>query len=308
MFKAISDLCRVEYGAGPNKVRSDDNTGIEIYGTGGKVGFAKEALFNEPLVVVARKGTLDNPILVDKPCWVIDTAYAAIPNCDVDVRWLYYQLLLFDLKRLNESTGVPSISRDYLKKQKIAYQEFDVQRKIGDIISAVDNVIEKTEAAIDKYQAIKAGMMQDLFTRGIDTMTGMLRPTIEEAPELYKESELGWIPKEWVVTEFQDACLEFINGGTPSTKNASNWVGSIPWITGADFLESFEVGFIRRHINEDALRYSSSHLIREGNILLVTRTGVGKLAIAPFDVAISQDITGIILDPNQCCVEFFYYY
>lgn len=308
MYKAISDLCRIEYGASPNKVRSDDNTGIEIYGTGGKVGFSKEALFNEPLVVVARKGTLDNPILVDKPCWVIDTAYAAIPNCDVDVRWLYYQLLLFDLKRLNESTGVPSISRDYLKKQKIVYQEFDVQRKIADILSTVDDVIEKTEAAIEKYQAIKAGMMQDLFTRGIDTQTGKLRPTIEEAQELYKESKLGWMPKDWDIIEFKDACLEFINGGTPSTKNASNWVGSIPWITGADFLESFEVGFIRRHINEDALRYSSSHLIREGNILLVTRTGVGKLAIAPFDVAISQDITGIILDPSQYCVEFFYYY
>jgi len=85
-------------------------------------------------------------------------------------------------------------------------------------------------------------------------------------------------------------------------------VGTIPWVTGADFLGTFEVGSIRRHINEEALRYSSSHLIREGNILLVTRTGVGKLAISPFDVAISQDITGIILDPAKYSVEFFYYY
>ncbi len=226
MFKAISDLCTVEYGAGPNKVRSDDNSGIEIYGTGGKVGFSKEALFNEPLVVVARKGTLDNPILVDKPCWVIDTAYAAIPNCDVDVRWLYYQLLLFDLKRLNESTGVPSISRDYLKKQKIVYQEFDVQRKIADILSTVDEVIEKTEAAIEKYQAIKAGMMQDLFTRGIDTKTGKLRPTIEEAPELYKESELGWIPKEWEVNSLKE--VSAIEYGASPKSITSNDITNIP--------------------------------------------------------------------------------
>lgn len=234
MFKAISDFCTVEYGAGPNKVRSDDNSGIEIYGTGGKVGFSKEALFNEPLVVVARKGTLDNPILVDKPCWVIDTAYAAIPNCDVDVRWLYYQLLLFDLKRLNESTGVPSISRDYLKKQKIVYQEFDVQRKIADILSTVDDVIEKTEAAIDKYQAIKAGMMQDLFTRGIDTKTGKLRPTIEEAPELYKESELGWIPKEWEIVQIGDFAK--IKGGKrmPAGKEFSEALTPFPYLRVTD--------------------------------------------------------------------------
>ena len=234
MYKAISDLCRVEYGAGPNNVRSDDNTGIEIYGTGGKIGFAKEALFQEPLVVVARKGTLDNPILVDKPCWVIDTAYAAIPNCDVDVRWLYYQLLLFDLKRLNESTGVPSISRDYLKKQKIIYQEFDVQRKIADILSTIDEVIEKTEAAIEKYQAIKAGTIQDLFTRGIDTKTGKLRPTIEEAPEQYQESELGWIPKEWEIVQI--GAFAKIKGGKrmPAGKEFSDAFTPYPYLRVTD--------------------------------------------------------------------------
>lgn len=253
MYKAISDLCRVEYGAGPNKVRSDDNTGIEIYGTGGKVGFSKEALFNEPLIVVARKGTLDNPILVDKPCWVIDTAYAAIPYCDVDVRWLYYQLLLFDLKRLNESTGVPSISRDYLKKQKIIYQEFDVQRKIADILRTIDDVIENTEAAIDKYQAIKAGMMQDLFTRGIDSKSGKLRPTIDEAPELYKETELGWIPKEWEIATLNEACG--MKSGEGITSKSIDEYGRYPVYGG------------------NGLRGYTSNYTHEGSYVLIGRQG-----------------------------------
>ncbi|MFZ1746403.1 MAG: hypothetical protein WAU17_10810, partial [Nitrospirales bacterium] len=34
------------------------------------------------------------------------------------------------------------------------------------------------------------------FTRGV-TPNGQLRPPREEAPHLYKESPLGWIPKEW---------------------------------------------------------------------------------------------------------------
>lgn len=72
------------------------------------------------------------------------------------------------------------------------------QRKIARILTTVDNLIEKTEALIAKYQAIKQGMMHDLFTRGVDEH-GHLRPTYEEAPELYKESQLGWIPKEWEV-------------------------------------------------------------------------------------------------------------
>lgn len=290
------------------QIRSDDNSGICIYGTGGFVCYAYKSLFAEPLIVVARKGTLNHPIFVEQPCWIIDTAYAAIPKNNVDVRWLYYQLQLFDLSKLNESTGVPSINRDYLYKQLIPYQPYKEQCRIASIISTADKVIEKTEAAIEKYKSIKAGMMQDLFTRGIDVKTGKLRPSFQEAPELYKETELGWIPREWTVCTIKEACTDFINGGTPSTKNTANWVGTIPWITGADFLDSFEVGVIRRLINEEALRNSSSHLIRKGNILLVTRTGVGKLAFAPFDVAISQDITGIVLDSSKFEVGFFYYY
>ena len=45
--------------------------------------------------------------------------------------------------------------------------------------------------------------MHDLFTRGIDVNTGLLRPTPEEAPELYKESALGLIPDDWEVKELE---------------------------------------------------------------------------------------------------------
>jgi type I restriction enzyme S subunit len=78
-------------------------------------------------------------------------------------------------------------------------EEKPQQTKIARILTTLDNVIEKTEAAIAKYEAIKQGMMHDLFTRGIGA-DGQLRPSYEEAPELYKESDLGWIPKEWEVS------------------------------------------------------------------------------------------------------------
>jgi len=234
-----------------------------------------------------------------------------IINHDQDAEFLYYKFLHhIDLfKRFGNGSTFAEISKSNLEKLSFlippSKQE---QHKIAQILSSVDKVIEKTEAAIEKYQSIKVGMMQNLITRGIDVKTGKLRPSFQETPELYKDTSLGWIPGEWEVTTIQDACDEFINGGTPSTKNPSNWEGTIPWITGADFLDSFEVGLIRRHINDEALRNSSSHLINKGNILLVTRTGVGKLAIAPFDVAISQDITGIILDSTKYETGFFYFY
>ncbi|MEJ5377490.1 MAG: restriction endonuclease subunit S [bacterium] len=85
----------------------------------------------------------------------------------------------------------------------------------------------------------------------------------------------------------------FISGGTPSTKIEEYWQGDIPWITGADFLDG-EVAIGRRYINKSAVNNSATNIVPKGSILMVTRTGVGKIAIAPADVAISQDITGIV--------------
>lgn len=74
------------------------------------------------------------------------------------------------------------------------------QRRIAEVLSTLDETIEQTEALIAKMQQVKAGLMHDLFTRGV-TPDGRLRPTREQAPDLYKESLLGWIPKEWEVFE-----------------------------------------------------------------------------------------------------------
>lgn len=198
MNSSLRELSDIEYGASPKEIRADDKTSIGIYGTSGFLGYATKSLFNGPLVVVARKGTLDNPIYVDGDCWVIDTAFAVLPKPDVEAKWLYYQLSNYDLKKLNESTGVPSINREYLYRLSFENQGSAQQKKIARILSATDAVIGQTEETIEKLKKIKQGMMHDLFTRGIDMKTGRLRSPQTEAPELYKKTELGWIPKEWM--------------------------------------------------------------------------------------------------------------
>lgn len=162
---------------------------------------------------------------------------ALIPiNTKIDSRLIYY-LLPSALDSIVCDTAVKGKT---LNKAKMANLTFRVpvslaeQQKIADILSTVDDVIEKTEAAIEKYQAIKAGMMQDLFTRGIDTKTGKLRPTIEEAPELYKESELGWIPKEWEIVQIGDFAK--IKGGKrmPAGKEFSEALTPFPYLRVTD--------------------------------------------------------------------------
>jgi type I restriction enzyme S subunit len=90
------------------------------------------------------------------------------------------------------------LTKGSIESLSITLPPLPQQRKIARILSTVDAVIEQTEAAIAKYQQIKQGLMHDLFTRGIGA-DGQLRPPREEAPQLYRETEIGWVPKEWEV-------------------------------------------------------------------------------------------------------------
>lgn len=99
---------------------------------------------------------------------------------------------------------------------------------------------------------------------------------------------------KWPDYQLSRLAERFISGGTPNTKLEEYWHGDIPWITGADFNDG-EVILGRRCINRAAVDNSATNIVPKGSILMVTRTGVGKIAIAPVDIAISQDITGVIL-------------
>lgn len=92
----------------------------------------------------------------------------------------------------------------------------------------------------------------------------------------------------------------FLNGGTPSRSKPEYFDGEIPWITGADIPEgSTVVHGGRSHITQEAVAKSATNLVAAGTVLLVTRTGVGKAAIAGVDLAYSQDITAIVHDESR---------
>jgi len=123
----------------------------------------------------------------------------------------------------------------------------------------------------------------------------------------YKETPIGKIPVDWEVAQIKDISKNFFNGGTPDTTNRDYWDGNIPWVTGADF-ENQKVDNIRRYITNEGVKDSATNVVSKGNLLVVTRTGVGKLAIAPFDIAISRDIIGVILDQEKALTNYLYWY
>lgn len=123
--------------------------------------------------------------------------------------YLYYFLLhnFSWIQNNRTGTGIPHVPKDLGRILIVDYPiDKSYQKKVSSILRDLDLTIKKTEECVEKYQKIKTGLMQDLFTRGVG-VDGKLRPTREQAPELYHETKIGWIPNDWKATKLKDILL-----------------------------------------------------------------------------------------------------
>lgn len=110
----------------------------------------------------------------------------------------------------------------------------------------------------------------------------------------YKETEIGIIPEDWTVESLGEK-FHFIGGGTPSKDNVEYWNGDIPWVSSSDLREGdIRKIHIDRYITKNALRKSATQLCPAGAVLVVSRVGVGKIAVAEKELCTSQDFTNIV--------------
>ena len=145
------------------------------------------------------------------------------------------------------------------------------QIKIAEILSTVDQAIDQTEALIAKQQRIKAGLMQDLLTRGIDE-DGNLR---SENTHEFKDSPLGRIPVEWEVKELNDLVDEPITYGI--VQAGPHIENGIPYIRTGDMAgEVIQISQLLRTSPQIANSYKRSSIF-SGDIIFALRATVGKV-------------------------------
>ena len=144
-------------------------------------------------------------------------------------------------------------------------------------------------------------MVHDLFTRGIDLPTGKLRPKYEDAPELYKESKLGIVPREWEV-ETLDGLTEKIGSGITPTGGSEIYKSS-----GVLFIRSQNVligrlaiedaAFITKEIDE---RMEGSR-VRPFDVLLnITGASIGRCAFFP------SELESANVNQHVCIIRFLH--
>lgn len=192
------------------------------------------------------------------------------------------------LHRRSQGSTFAAVSSGDVRELPIPDFNFNEQNQIARIFDAIDTAIEKTEALIDKCQHMKAGLMHDLFTRGV-LLNGELRPRRNQAPDLYQETVAGWIPKEWHY-EFLDKLATRGSGHTPNKDHPEYWNGGIKWISLADSnkLDQLYISDTNFEISSKGIQNSSAVLYPAGIVVLSRDAGIGKSAITTEPMAVSQ--------------------
>jgi type I restriction enzyme S subunit len=247
---------------------------IPIWGTGGIIGGTSFALNHGPAILTGRKGSIGSTFYVEGPFWNVDTIYCIKPRSGIHAKWLYYGLRSKDLTRLNEATGVPSVSTKALNSLSFNYVTYPDQCRIAAILDMVDEAIRQTEAVIEKLKRIKQGLLHDLLTRGIDK-DGKLRPTPKQAPHLYKDSPLGKIPKDWEIRRVKEYAE--VRGGKrlPFGHSYSPQPTSYQYLRVVDFFER-EIAFSAL-LNLERKTYNAlrRYEIRPGDIFISIAGSLG---------------------------------
>jgi type I restriction enzyme S subunit len=272
-FDKVTYISWFKYDESPEiKLNIDDILLVKTGSTYGKTAQVKElrtpATIN-PQIVVLKKITINSIYL----------AYLMQDN-----------IIQKQIEATVVGGAIPTLSQESISNFNVNLPPLPQQQKIAKILSTVDNVIEKTESAIAKYQAIKQGLMHDLFTRGIDVNTGKLRPIPQDAPELYKESALGLIPKDWEVGSLEE--IAYLQGGFAFSSSFASEKG-VRWLKIAN------VGFNKIKWNDKSylplnfIEQYSSFVLKENDLVMAMTRPIIRKSLKVSSIT-SNDLPSIL--------------
>ncbi|WP_338506195.1 restriction endonuclease subunit S [Turicibacter sp. KK003] len=167
------------------------------------------------------------------------------------------------------------------------------QKKIAEILSSVDAVIEKTEQVIAKTEEVKKGLMQQLLTKGIGHTE-------------FKQTEIGEIPLEWEVVSIESFST-VIRGASPRPKGDPRYYGgNVPRLMGADVTRDKK--YVTPKI--DFLTEEGAKLSRQmskGDFVIVCSGTVGLPAILAIDACIHDGFLALKDINPKVSKEYLYY-
>lgn len=282
-FKKLGDVCKIMNGKDYKHLNDGK---YPVYGSGGIMTYVDTFVYDEPSVLLPRKGSIGNIYYVDTPFWTVDTIYWTKINVQYIVpKFLYYYMQTQDLESKNTARGaVPSLTQAVLNKIEIPLPPLEVQNEIVGIL--------------DRFADLAASLQAELQAR--------IQQYEYYRNKLLSFNEIGGGTQGVTWMKMNEICLNISSGGTPDTSKAEYYIGNIPWLRTqeVDWHDIFDTAI---KISDSALKNSSAKMI-PANCVIVAMYGAtaAKVAINKIPLCTNQACCNLEINPKIANYRFVY--
>ncbi len=162
----LGELCEIYQPETISKAEMDDSAPYIVYGANGPVGRYSRFNHKESEVVVTCRGATCGVVNVTPPnCWITGNAMVVRPRDNRTLKGFLFLALQtsVDLHATISGSAQPQITRTGLSPSKIQVPPIDEQKRIVEIVSSMDEVIQSTEQAVERAKLFRSGLLSDLL-------------------------------------------------------------------------------------------------------------------------------------------------
>lgn len=197
-------------------------------------------------------------------------------NVNFDYFIFFMNFVSLKFKNSKVGSAIPHLNKKLFNECEIPLPNLVEQKaiadKLDDSFAKIENAITNLINAKENLKLYKQSVLKSAFN-------GDLLPNTS--------------PTHWEVKKLGEI-FNVIGGGTPNTNNAEFWGGNISWISSADIDKENFNAIPRKFITENAIQNSATNLVPKNTIIVVTRVGLGKVAITKEPMCFSQDSQALI--------------
>jgi type I restriction enzyme S subunit len=300
-------VTKLAYGDSLPTENREEEGEVDVFGSNGKVGTHNVANTLSPVIIVGRKGSYGKVTYSDKKCFAIDTTYYIDNRCTKsNIKWLYYSLMVLELDKNSQDTGVPGLSREYAYNKYVPVPTVNEQVAIANFLdqktAEIDGLIADKEKLIELLQEKRQAVITEAVTKG-------LNPNVR-----LKDSGIEWIgeiPEHWSIIKMKyllSSKKYSIKAGPfgSQLKNDDMVSGDIKVYNQKTVLDNdFKSGdyYIENYKYEELRAFE----VFSGDLLVTTRGTIGKTAIVPKDAEkgiLHPCLIKITLNPDKVLNEY----
>lgn len=276
------DLTREQFIDGPYPVVS--STSI--------MGYHNQYKADGPGVVIGRSGTLGKAQYINDNYWPHNTTLYVKDYKGNYPRFVYYFLMNFSTDKHGGGSAVPTLNRNTLSSISIRVPDFTTQKRIADILSAYDDLIENNQKQIKLLEEAAMWLYKEWFVKL--RFPGHEKTKIEDG-----------VPEGWKLTRVK-RMGQVITGKTPSTAIVENYGEDIPFVKIPDMHGVIYPLKTEVKLSERGANTQKNKLLPPKSIMVSCIATVGLVCIAHEACQTNQQINSIVLNDEDHLYYIFF--